>query len=292
VLTSYEAFFGLAERPFSLTPDPKYFFKGRSHGRALETLTFGLRRREQFQLVTSEVGIGKTILSRTLACQLARHMRVSLVMNPLLTRGGLVRLLLEDLGPTTGDEVRRHTLGASTDQLHDWLVELLRNRGSKSPAVVVVDEAHTMPPALTEQLLSLAALTGEGEKLLQVILLGQPGSGEPATLGIPALDERVSINTRLLPLSREECGTYVAHRLRVAAGRAIATFTPRAIHVLYGLSGGSPRLVNLLCERALQESGAQGSYRVGPDMIEDAAAALDLLRTRPRRFRWFTKRVS
>jgi general secretion pathway protein A len=291
----YESFFGLVERPFSLTPDPRYFFKSRTHGRAIETLIFGLRRRERYLLVTGDLGLGKTILCRTLVDQLRRRVPVSLVANPLLTAGGLFRLLLDDFAGSCTDEAQRAAVGDATPyKLHDVLVQCLADsfKSSGEGAVVVIDEAHTLPMILVEHLQSLSALEHNREKLLQLVLVGQQAPGEPGALGLRGLDERVSTKARLLPLGRDECAAYVMHRLVVAGSGAETTFSPRAIDMLYGLSGGVPRLINLLCERALQEAAIQESHKVEPAMINAASSSLELLRTRPRRFRWFTRRVS
>ena len=155
----YESFFGLVERPFSLTPDPKYFFTGRSHGRALEALDLGLRRRERVLLVTGDLGVGKTILCRTVVEQVRPRTAVSFVRNPLLTPGGLFRLLIEDLGALPTDPARRTRLGNATPfLLRDHLLHFLNGPRRGHSVVVVIDEAHTMPAILVEQVLSLASL--------------------------------------------------------------------------------------------------------------------------------------
>jgi type II secretory pathway predicted ATPase ExeA len=290
----YESFFGLVERPFSLTPDPNYFFKSRSHGRAIELLNVGLRRREQFLLVTGDLGVGKTTLCRTLVEQLRRKTPVSFVRNPLLTPGGLYRLLIEDFGALPFDAAKRARFESATPfQLRDQLLQFLGNVSRRAyAAVVVIDEAHTMPALLVEQVLGLAALEQNGQKLMQLVLVGQAGPGDQSTLGIGALDQLVSTSVRLQPMAREECAGYVAHRLVIAGAGATASFTPRAVDVLYRLSNGVPRLVNLLCERALQEAAVQATHSVESAMIDAAASDLELLRPRPKRFRWFFKRVS
>jgi general secretion pathway protein A len=288
---SYEASFGLHERPFSLTPDPRYFFKSRSHGRATESLTFGLRRQEQFLLVTGDLGIGKTTVARVLLDQLRRKGPVSFVRSPLLTPGGLFRLLLEDFGALGPDDQARVN-DATPHELHDLVSEFLHRREADADgAIVLVDEAHTLPPVLVEQVLSLAGFNRGGRKLLRFVLIGQSTSADSGVIGVRTLDDRVTTNARLLPLGREECAQYVGHRM-ATAGASPGVFAPRALDVLHDVSGGMPRLVNLLCERALQEAASQGKAKVEPDMVDASASALQLLRSRPRRFRWFTRRVS
>jgi type II secretory pathway predicted ATPase ExeA len=291
--SGYESFFGLDERPFSLTPDPKYFFKSRSHGRVIETLTVALNSREPLLLVTGDLGVGKTLLCRTLVDQIRSRGLASFVASPLVTPAALMRLLLEDFGAMPAEEIRRDLTAATAHELIELLTRFLAGHdGRHQGVVVIVDEAQTMPAAVVEQLQSLASLESNGERLLQLVLVGQPVRGELHALGIRVLDELVSTKARLLPLGREECAAYVAHRLTIAGGAATVSFTPRAIDLVYALSGGVPRLVNLLCERALQEAAAAGAHDVEPGAVDAAASALELLRARPRRFRWFAKRVS
>jgi type II secretory pathway predicted ATPase ExeA len=265
----YEAFFGLRERPFSLTHDPRYFFQSRSHGRAVETLTLSLRSRERFLAVTGDLGVGKTMLCRTFAAQLRGHARVSVVGNPLLAPDAFSRRIKEDLGVETFDEI-------ATPQ---------RN------AVIIIDEVHTMPGPVVDQLLALTSAEGD-TRTVQAVLVGQSAPADPVRTGINDFDELVTTKIRLLPLAREECARYIEHRLMVAGGLDGVTFSARAIDYVFALSGGVPRLVNLLCERALQEAAATGAHTIEPATIDLAAATLQLLRGRSRRFRWFSKRVS
>jgi type II secretory pathway predicted ATPase ExeA len=290
----YETFFGLDERPFSLTPDPKYFYASRSHGAALEILTKGLERGDRFILLTGDLGSGKTVLCRTLIPQLRAHHSVSFIANPLLTPSGLFRLLLEDFGVLPSDERRAADAGgAAPHELRELLVGFLeRPRSSSDAPVVVIDEAQTLPLSVVEHLLLLGAHDRKSGHPLQLVLVGQPLLGEPGAMGVRALNEHVGTKTQLTALERDECAAYVSHRLSVAGTNATALFNPGAIDLLYALSGGLPRLVNLLAERALQEAAAQRTHKIGPGMIDAAASALELLRGSPRRFRWFSRRVS
>jgi general secretion pathway protein A len=266
----YESFFGLGERPFSLTPDPRYFFKGRSHGRAVEALTFGLRRRERFLVVTGDLGVGKTMICRTFAERLRQRTRVSYVCNPLLTATAFDRLLLEDLAVSALEDLE----------------------ASDAQAVIIVDEAHTLPPPLVDQLLRLVKAPGDRLSHVQCVFVGQSAPGDAVRLGIHQLDELVTTQIRLLPLCRHECAAYIEHRLRIAGASHRVKFSAPALDYVFALSGGVPRLVNLLCERALQEAPTTRSETIEPATIDLAAATLQLLRARTRRFRWFTKRVS
>jgi general secretion pathway protein A len=283
----YEAFYGLVERPFSLTSDPKYYFRSRSHSRAFDALSAGLAARESLLLVTGDLGVGKTTLCRTLMAALERKTRAVLVGNSLLSPEDLLRLLLQDLGAIAKEEVLHGRLvGATRLELRQMLDEfLMRLRSNKDGAVLIIDEAHSLPAATVEQIVQLASLESNREKVLQILLAGQPSvSGGPT---LPrALDERLSTRAKLMPLERDECERYVHHRLTIAGGVNVS-FSTRALDVIYGLSGGVPRLVNLLAERALQEGVRLKVRRIEPAMIESAASALQMLRLRPKRFRWF-----
>lgn len=287
----YEAFFGFSERPFSLTPDPKYYFRSRSHSRAFDGLSAGIARRESLLLLLGDLGVGKTTLCRTFVQLLERKTRAALVGNSLLSPEDLLRLLLQDLGAVGREDVQAGCLvGAGRAELVGMLDQFLaRLRSSKDGAVLIIDEAHSLPAATVEQIVSLAALESNRDKVLQIVLAGQPSvvGGPPLPR---ALDERLATRARLLPLERDECERYVHHRLAIAGGMDV-TFSTRALDVIYGLSGGVPRLVNLLCERALQEGAVLGSRQIEPGMIESAASALELLRLRPKRFRWFGTQV-
>lgn len=264
----YEAFFGFAERPFSLTSDPRSFYSSRSHGRALDVLTTALSERVRFLLVTGDLGMGKTILSRTLLEHSRGRTPSAYVANPLLTPHAFDRLLVEDLAlPSAG------ALEAMSTE-----------------AVVIVDEAHTLPSQLLDHLLTLSRRHLDNEYLFRFVFVGQPVFGDAARLGIAEIDDRVRTKVRLLPLGRDECAMYIEHRLARVGGDHLVRFSSKTHDAVFTLSGGIPRLVNLVCERALQEAATVGSYVIEPRTIELAAMALQLLRARPKRFRWYPAR--
>jgi general secretion pathway protein A len=161
----------------------------------------------------------------------------------------------------------------------------------RTTAVAVIDDAHRLPPSVMEQLIALALPEPGRDLALQIVLLGQPPAHSPLALGLP-IDDRIATRGRLASLTRDECGEYVRHRLRIAGADQRPIFSPRALDVLFSLSNGLPRLVNLLCERALQEAAAQETATIEPGVMASAASALELTQNRPRRFRWFRKRVS
>lgn len=284
---AYESVFGLAERPFSLTPDPKYFFASRSHRAARQAVARGLAAGDGVVAVTGDLGVGKTVLCRTLLPELRDRRLVAAIANPLLTPAGLFRLLLEDFGALVPPDAGRNSVSR---ELRDLIVTFLEQAGKRGrAALVVIDEAQMLPDAVADQLVALERTSGAS---LQYLLFGQPTPGEPAARAAGPLGERATVRAALAPLGRDECAAYLEHRLRVAGAAEPALFAPPAIDAIAALSGGLPRLVNLLADRSLQEAALHRTRKVSPASVEAAAAALELLRGTPRRFRWFTRRVS
>ena len=286
----YEAFFGLVERPFSLTPDPTYIFESRSHRSALAAITGALKRRERFVVLTGALGVGKTTLCRRLAADLRIEAPAATISNPLLTPSGLFRLLLEDFGAASGASLLKDA-ESTANEFRDRLVAFL-NQPSRTGAVVLVDEAHSLPVSVVEQLLLLGALEPPGDHRLQLVLIGQPAAGERGAVGLRALTEHASTKARLLPLGHDECEAYLLHRIGVAGGVGKGLFSAAAIELIFSLSNGVPRLINLIAEPALQEAGAERRRKIGPPAIDAAVSSLELLRGAHRRFRWFSRRVS
>jgi general secretion pathway protein A len=284
--SGYE-WFGLFERPFSLTPDARYHYRSRSHARALGGLSTGLDRRVPLLLLTGDLGTGKSTLCRTLAHSRGHDGPVVYFANALVGPDELYWRLVFDLAHPAADASRQGLTEGSAEDLARRAAQVLAGR-TGAPALVIVDEAHLLPPATADALLGLAALDPEGRSAVQIVLASQPPSYGAPTLS-RRIDESVLHRARLTPLDRDECEPYVIHRLHVAGGAPLA-FSPSAVDVLYTLSGGVPRLVNLLCERALQEAAALGVRRFEPEMFETAAAALELQRLRARRHRWSPRR--
>ena len=283
----YAAFFRFTQRPFSLTPDPRFYFRSRSHARAFDALSAAVARRESVMVVLGDLGVGKTTLCRTLLDLQERKSRAALVGNALLSPTDLLRLMLQDLGAISKDEAGLAAFqSAPRLDLLDMFDQFLnRLQAADDGAVLIIDEAHSLPPATKEQVVEIVALVSNRDRVIQFLLAGQPSLGGASILP-PMKDDRLMARARLQPLERDECEKYIVHRLAIGGGNAV-TFSTEAIEVIYTLSGGVPRLVNLLCECALQEAANAGANRVEPKMIQSAASALDLIRLRPKRFRWY-----
>jgi general secretion pathway protein A len=287
--SDYATVFKFAQRPFSLTPDPRFYFRSRSHGRVFDAVSAALLRRESLMVIVGDLGVGKTTLCRALMASRERTQRAALVGNALLSPEDLLRLILQDLGAIPKGDSRQPGLAAATltdlmRQFDDFLIAL---HESNDGAMLIIDEAHSLPPSTLEQVIEMVHLESNRHQVMQFLLAGQPAiGGNVRPLGG---NNRLTLRARLLPLERDECERYVHHRLTVAGGAAV-TFNPQSVEVIYALSGGVPRLINLLCERGLQEAASAQTNRIDAAMIASAASALDLMRIRPRRFRWYGTR--
>jgi len=282
----YEDYYGFTEKPFSLTPDPKYLFKSASHASACELLQYAIRRREGFVVITGDIGTGKTTLCRALLEQIDRKTFTALVLNPFLSEEDLLRLVLQEFGVVSREEVKHGRLaGVSKQELIETLNEfLLSLQAIGAQALLIIDEAQNLPLQVLEQIRILSNLETAKEKLLQIVLVGQ--SNLKDLLRRPELrqlDQRVSIRYDLKPLSAEETAAYIQHRLSVAGGGAAITFTPKALARVHHFTLGIPRLINLLCDRALLTAYSSHANRVTHVFVESAAASLELQRPSRRR---------
>ena len=277
----YEDYYRFTRHPFSVTPDPEFLYKSEAHQAALEQLQRGIRRSEGFFLLTGDVGTGKTTICRTLVQQLGRNVFTALVLNPFVTQEELVRAILQDFGVVTHEEARTGAFAWATKQqlintLNDFLVSLAQIGAS---AVVVVDEAQNLSPSLLEGIRLLSNLETDDRKLLQILLVGQP---ELVTTleadGMRQLRQRVARRAELRPLTREEVEQYVAYRLRIASGAWGTIFNERALDLVYEFSGGIPRKINLVCDRALEAGFAALAPAINEDLVLKAAELLQLRR--------------
>jgi general secretion pathway protein A len=297
-LEGYEQFFGLKEPPFSLAPDTRFLFASESHSAALAQVAYAVERREPLVVVTGEIGTGKTLLCRIMLQRLPLKTFLSVIDDPLLESDDLLKQLLEDFGVISKNrakltEATRHEL---VQTLHAFLNSLVR---IQAHAVVMIDEAQHLRPDVLEQIRLLSNIDDARGTLLQIILVGQAGL-EPllSRPELRQLQQRVSRRFRLEPLNRDEVEQYVGHRLALArdgnpasgsgtteaalpvAGEAETKpgveFTPDAIEALCQLSGGVPRVINLLCNRSLEEAYTFQLRLIDRELIQTAARALGI----------------
>jgi len=275
----YESYYGFTEKPFSLTPDPKYLYRSESHANAFDLLQYAIRRREGFVAITGDIGTGKTTLCRALLEQIDRTTFTALVLNPFLTEEELLKRILQDFGVISREDARHGRLASASkqeliDTLYDFLLSLV---ALKASAVLIIDEAQNLPMAVLEQIRILSNLETDKEKLLQIILVGQLDL--QSLLRAPELrqlDQRISIRYELQPLDRDSVAAYIAHRLTIAGAAASVTFTSDAIDAVHRFSAGIPRLINLICDRALLSGFSTHSPRITGEHVTHAANGLDI----------------
>lgn len=277
----YLDFHGLREAPFSITPDPRFVFLSERHRDALAHLLYGIGQGGGggFVQLTGEVGTGKTTLCRLLLEQLPENVRVALVLNPRLTPLELLQSIAEELGIDI--ENRRDSLKRLVDALNAYLIDAYA-QGLR--VVLIVDEAQNLSFEALEQIRLLTNLETATQKLLQIILLGQPELRE--MVGQPELRQlaqRITARYHLLPLDVAETEAYLRHRLGVA-GSARFPFTKLAVRRLHGHSGGVPRLINTIADRALMAGYAKEQTQVGERLVDRAAA--EVLASPLQRWRW------
>lgn len=264
----YTSFFGLHEKPFSITPDPRYLFLSERHGEALAHLVYGVTESGGFIQLTGEVGTGKTTLVRSLLLnRMPDNANVAVVLNPQLSVVEFLATICEELNVEVTHN--RGSIKALTDTLNQHLLEA-HAEGRRT--ILVVDEAQNLAPAVLEQVRLLTNLETAKQKLLQIILIGQPELRELlARNDLRQLAQRITARYHLEPLSREETANYIEHRLKVA-GALGEVFDPGAKKEVFRLSQGVPRLVNVICDRALLGAYAQESRRINARLVRRAAA--------------------
>lgn len=265
----YKAFFKLARNPFDLTPDPTYFVSTRRHNEALAALHYGIRRHKGFVVVTGEVGTGKTLLLRCLLRLLkeSKDIAYAYLFNSRLSPTEFLQYVLSDFGlPASGKN--------KSELLLD-LGQFLVSRGAKGlTTVLIVDEAHHLSEELLEEVRLLSNLETTDDKLLQIVLVGQPELDQKLdSIGLRQLKQRIALRAQLGPLDAEETKEYIEHRLRVAGveGDSKRLFPPDAIEAVFRHSRGFPRLINTVCENALIIAYARQIPTITVDVVEDVA---------------------
>ncbi len=264
----YLTFFGLAEKPFAITPDPRYLYLGAHHADALAHLVYGINEAGGFIQLTGEVGTGKTTTIRSLLARAPKNAEIALILNPKLSPMEFLRSLCEELGLGVSDVAENNTKEL-VDQLNRYL---LRAHARGRRVVLIVDEAQNLSPEVLEQIRLLTNLETETQKLLQIILIGQPELRKLlAREDLRQLAQRITGRYHLDPLSREETAAYIRHRLRVA-GATRDVFTRAALREIYRVSGGIPRLINIVCDRALLGAYTQDQHQVSAPLVRRAGA--------------------
>ena len=263
----YEQFFGLKEKPFSLTPDTEYLYRYSAHQEALNVLLVALRNGEGFMRVSGEVGTGKTLLCRQVIKLLDKECVIAYLPNPLLTPRELYQAISSELGLTVDQN-------ATPQQLcQDIFASLVELKKTHQQVVVLIDEAQAMPYQSLEALRLLSNLESEKEKLLHIVFFAQPEFEQRlASAELRQLRQRITFVYELKKLNRKEVLAYLNHRLEVAGYRGVPLFGRRTAELLFRASGGVPRILNLLANKALLVAYGKGAYRVDPVFVRRAIA--------------------
>jgi len=265
----YTNFFGLKEKPFEITPDPKFLYLSENHREALAHLNYALRERKGFTVVTGEVGTGKTTLVHSLLSKLDGNTRTAYIFNPKLEATDFLHFICEDFGLKT----LRKSKGQYLTLLHNFLVTCY---AQKLNVVLIIDEAQNLDPTLLEEVRLLTNLETPKSKLLQVIMMGQPELNDIlARPQFRQLKQRISLRYHIRPLSKEETGEYIKRRLTRAGAINTTIFTPKAFDKIYRYSEGIPRLINIVCDNALLTGYATERKIIGHEIIQEVIINLE-----------------
>jgi type II secretory pathway predicted ATPase ExeA len=279
----YKKFFGLKENPFNVNPDPRYLFLTRHTEEALACLTYGIENRKGFILLTGEVGTGKTTLLNKLLDHLHRgRVATAFVFNPRLNVSQFLDFVMADFGIPMESAGTKPMKSQVLLRLNEWLLERYR---AGEAAVLVVDEAQNLSPQVMEEIRLLTNLETSTEKLLQIVLSGQPELEQKLNQpNLRQLRQRITLRCRTYPLSLEETRGYIGGRMRIAAGDGLPaekdlaneTFTPEAIEAVHRFARGIPRVVNLLCEHALISGFVDSCKPIPATTVEEVAREFQL----------------
>ncbi len=272
----YKKFFGLRENPFNVNPDPRYLFLTEHTQEALSSLTYGIQKRKGFILLSGEVGTGKTTLVNKLLEWLHREgVSTAFLFNPRLSVTQFFDFVMADFGLTCESRLKSQVLM----RLNHWLLERYR---AGETAVLIIDEAQNVSLQLLEEIRLLTNLETSTEKLLQIVLSGQPELDyklkQPE---LRQLRQRITLRCKTHPLTQSETHGYITRRLSIAGADGLPVFTPEAVEVVHRYSRGIPRVINLLCEHALISCFADQQRPVPADTIETVAREFELHEIEP-----------
>ena len=247
-----------------MTPDSRYFYPSEKHLEALDSLTYAINSRKGFVVITGEIGSGKTTVCRTLLNKLSPNTKVSLILNTHISAKELISIILEDFGiePVKGTKARL------LSQLNNFLIDQLSHDNN---IVLLVDEAQNLSHRVLEEIRMLSNLETEKEKLIQIILVGQPELREKLRLkSLEQFKQRINIHYHLSPLNKDETEGYIKHRLAQASLNGCDIFTTEALENIYDYSKGVPRIINSLCDRALLNGFIANMQKIDKYIIEEA----------------------
>ncbi len=260
----YQDFFGFSEKPFDLTPDPKYLYLSPKHKEVLAHLVYGLQENNGFLKIVGEVGTGKTMICRSFLRELRTDFNIAYIFNPAINELELLQTINSELGLPGKSKSKKKLI----DVLNAFLLE---ERAKGHRVVVIIDEAQDLQPNVMEQLRLLSNLETDTEKLIQIVLIGQPELDKVlGKEGLRQLRQRITIQWELLPLNLEETRGYIQHRLNVALGKGKVRFSRQAVETVYRFSRGIPRMINVICDRTLLIAYTESTKKIIPEIVKTA----------------------
>lgn len=265
----YCQFYGLKERPFNVTSDPAFFYSSRKHEEVLSHLLYGVTQRKGIIVITGEIGTGKTTLCRFFLDQLKRNTRTAFILNPYFSEIQLLEAIMKDFGISVKTKTRLSFIS-------EFNKFLLSEAELSNNVVLIIDEAQNLKPRQLEQIRLLSNLETEKDKLMQIILVGQPELNQRLALyELRQLQQRIMVRYHLTPLDREEINDYIRHRLSVAGSVNRIKFTDEALEIISDFSCGIPRLINIICDRALLAGFVAETSSMDLDIMKRCIKELD-----------------
>ena len=262
----YQDFFGFSEKPFDLTPDPKYLYLSPKHKEVLAHLVYGLQENNGFLKIVGEVGTGKTMICRSFLRELRADFNIAYIFNPCINELELLQTINTELGIPGKSKSKKKLV----DVLNGFLLEE-RSKGHR--VVVIIDEAQDLQPNVLEQLRLLSNLETDTEKLIQIVLIGQPELDKVlAKDDLRQLRQRITIKWELLPLNLEETRGYIQHRLNIALGKGKVRFSREAVEMVFRYSRGIPRMINVVSDRTLLIAFTQSTKKITPKIVKLAVS--------------------
>ncbi len=265
----YLEYFGLKELPFNITPDPRFLFFSAQHREAFDHLLYGIENRKGFIELTGEVGSGKTTLCRAVLANLSKKIHTALVLNPTVSGTQLLRAILNDFG--------LHVVGRDRlsyiEQLNAFLLGQMKEGNN---VAVIIDEAQDLTPEVMEQVRLLSNLETDQHKLMQIVLAGQPELRKRLDRPeLRQLKQRIMVRCNLQPLTEEETGQYIGHRLKVAGAKPQVGFDHEAVKLVYSYAKGIPRVINSVCDRVMMAGYVAGKLIIGAPEVRKALADME-----------------
>lgn len=262
----YAAYFGLKENPFQMAPEPRYLFLSEYHREALNCLIYGIQGKKGFILITGGIGTGKTTICRSLLKSLDDSMETALIFNTAISDLDLLETMITEYGISLRGKQRSKKI--YIDALNEFL---LKKFAAGKNVVLLIDEAQNLSHGVLEQVRMLSNLETERDKLIQIILVGQPELNNALMLpALRQLNERITVRYELHPLSPRDIRNYIEHRLQVAGGPGLLRFTPGAYGLIYNFTEGIPRRINAVCDRALLIAYTKETFNINRKLVKSA----------------------